>query len=105
MSAAAVWAALITAVMAAIGWFANDKLTSQRDELRRKTEAQFRFVERQLEELYGPLSAELHEGRRTFVDLLESLGRNYVFPADGNLSPTEPQDVALLGGVGLLAEK
>ncbi|TWA98613.1 hypothetical protein [Bradyrhizobium stylosanthis] len=85
----AVWPALIAAVIAAIGWFANDKLTSQREELRRRTEAQFRFVERQLEELYGPLSAELYEGRRTFSDLLESLGRDYVFPANDILSPLE----------------
>jgi hypothetical protein len=84
-----VWAALIAAVVAAAGWFANDRLTSRREELRRRTEAQFKFVERQLEELYGPLAAELYEGRRTFTDLLDSLGRRYVFPADGVLPPDE----------------
>jgi len=85
----AVWTALIAAVVAAVGWFANDRLTSRREELRRRTEAQFRFVERQLEELYGPLAAELYEGRRTFLDLLDSLARRYVFSATDHISPDD----------------
>lgn len=38
-----------------------------------------KFVERQIEELYGPLVFLIYEGRRNFVDLLDSLGKNSVF--------------------------
>jgi hypothetical protein len=85
----AVWAALIAAVVAAIGWFANDWLTVRREESRRRVEAQLKFVERQIEELYGPLAAALYEGRRTFLDLLDSLGRDHVFDKDRPLPPEE----------------
>jgi hypothetical protein len=82
-------AALVAAVGAAIGWFANHWLTARREESRRRVEAQLKFVERQIEELYGPLAAALYEGRRTFLDLLQSLGRNYVFSDDQPLPPAE----------------
>jgi len=85
----AVWAALITAAVAAFGWFVTHWLTMGRDEKRRRTEAQLKFVERQIEELYGPLAAALYEGRRTFLDLLDSLGRPYVFPPEGELPEDE----------------
>jgi hypothetical protein len=82
-------AALIAAIGAAIGWFANHWLTARRDESRRQVEAQLKFVERQIEELYGPLAAALYKGRRAFQDLLQSLGRNYVFYQDRPLPPEE----------------
>jgi hypothetical protein len=85
----AVWAALIAAVGAAIGWFANHWLTARREEYRRRIEAQLKFIERQIEELYGPLAAALYEGRRTFLDLLDSLGRRYVFLNDRPLTAEE----------------
>jgi hypothetical protein len=81
-----VWAALIAAVSAGLGWLANHWLTSAREEKRRRLEAQLKFVERQIEELYGPLAAALYEGRRTFLDLLDSLERTYVFPKQGSIS-------------------
>jgi hypothetical protein len=84
-----VWAALIAAVGAAAGWLVNHLLTVRREEARRRLEAQLKFVERQIEELYGPLAATLYEGRRTFLDLLDSLGRDHVFPADGELPMDE----------------
>jgi hypothetical protein len=52
-------AALVAAVGAAIGWFANHWLTARREESRRRVEAQLKFVERQIKELYGPLAAAL----------------------------------------------
>lgn len=82
-------AALLTAAGAAIGWFTNHWLSSRREESRRRVEAQLAFVERQIEELYGPLAALLYEGRRTFLDLLQSLGRKYVFFEDCPLPPAE----------------
>jgi hypothetical protein len=72
-----------------MGWFANHWLTVRRDESRRRIEAQLKFVERQIEELYGPLAAVVYEGRRTFLDLLDSLGRTYVFHKDRPLPPDE----------------
>jgi len=84
-----VWVALIAAGGAALGWFINHWLTARRDERRRRLEALLRFVERQIEELYGPLAASLYEGRRTFLDLLDSLGRDYVFPPNGKLPEDE----------------
>ena len=89
ISAPPIWAALIAAIGAAAGWFVNHLLTVRREEARRRLEAQLRFVERQIEELYGPLAATLYEGRRTFLDLLDSLGRGYVFPEDGELPMNE----------------
>ncbi len=85
----AIWAALIAAISASIGWFANHWLTAKRDESRRRIEAQLKFVERQIEELYGPLAASIYEGRRTFLDLLDSLGRSFVFHGDHPLPPDE----------------
>ncbi len=85
----AIIVALIGASGAAVGWFANHWLTSRRDESRRRVEAQLKFVERQIEELYGPLAALIYEGRRQFRDLLQSLGRNYVFADDSPLPPDE----------------
>lgn len=82
-------AAVIATFGAAMGWFANHWLTARRDEARRRIEAQLKFVERQIEELYGPLAASLYEGRRTFLDLLHSLGRNHVFEGDKPLPPDE----------------
>lgn len=84
-----IWAALIGAAVAVIGWFANHWLTARREEGRRRVEAQLKFIERQIEELYGPLAAALFEGRRSFHDLLDSLGRQYVFPANGQLPEEE----------------
>ena len=84
-----VWAALIAASAAALGWFTNHWLTVKREESRRRLEAQLKFVERQIEELYGPLAASLYEGRRTYLDLLDTLGRDYVFPNDGHISESD----------------
>jgi hypothetical protein len=84
-----VWVALIGAAVAATGWFINHWLTARREEGRRRVEAQLKFIERQIEELYGPLAATLYEGRRTFLDLLDSLGRRYVFLHNGPLPEDE----------------
>ena len=84
-----VWVALIAAASAALGWFVNHALAVRREERRRRLEARLAFVERQIEELYGPLAAALYEGRRTFRDLLESLGRSHVFPESGELPEEE----------------
>ncbi|HEX8602813.1 MAG TPA: hypothetical protein VF774_09230 [Pseudoduganella sp.] len=82
-------AAIIATTGAVIGWFINHWLTTGREEKHRRAEAQLKFVERQIEQLYGPLAATLYEGRRTFIDLLDSLGRDFVFSPDRELSEGE----------------
>ena len=81
--------ALVAGSVTAVGWLVTHWLTARRDEQRRRTEAQLRYVERQIEELYGPLAFLIYEGRRTFVDLLETLGRGYVFAGDEPLPENE----------------
>lgn len=81
--------ALIAASITAVGWLVNHWLSSRRDEQRRKTEAQLRFVERQVEDLYGPLAFLIYDNRRTFLDLLDTLGRNHIFVAGQPLPPDE----------------
>jgi hypothetical protein len=85
----AIAVALITASVTAIGWLVTNLLSRQREELKTRTEASLRHVERQLEELYGPLVALMYEGRQIFAELLRSLGRNYVFQEGMPLPPEE----------------
>ena len=85
----AILVAAITAVVTAAGWLVNNVLSQRREERKAQTEASLRFVERQLEELYGPLAALMYEGRQIFGELLDSLGRKYVFQVGAPLSPAE----------------
>ena len=82
-------AALVTAMAAALGWFVAHHLQARRADDERRAKAELEFLERQIEELYGPLSSLLHEGRRSFEDLCLSLGRNYIFPSSGMLPTNE----------------
>ncbi|MGK7895548.1 MAG: hypothetical protein AB4372_18525 [Xenococcus sp. (in: cyanobacteria)] len=84
--------AIIASSVTAIGWLVNHVLTDRRDQEKRQTEALLKYVERQLEELYGPLAFLLYEGRRTFQDLLDTLGRNYVF---SNNQPLSEKDLKI----------
>ena len=77
---------IIAASVTLIGWLVNHILTGQRDRRNQHLAASLKFVERQLEELYGPLAFLIMEGRRTFQDLLETLGRDYVFDEKDSLS-------------------
>jgi len=71
------------------GWLVPHFLELRKDRRNHQLQAQLTFVERQIEELYGPLAASLYEGRRTFRDLLESLGRDYAFPESDVLPEDE----------------
>jgi hypothetical protein len=66
----------IATAFAAIGWVVNYILTGYRDRENQRSTASLKFIERQLEELYGPLVFLAWEGRRTFEDLKETLGRS-----------------------------
>lgn len=81
--------ALITAVVTAGGWLVNHVLADQRTRKRRQTEDSLRYVERQLEQLYGPLVFLLYENRRAFIDLCQTLGRKYVFAEGKPLTKDE----------------
>jgi hypothetical protein len=81
--------ASIAGVVTAVGWLVNHILTDRRERIKQQTEASLKHVERQLEELYGPLAFLLYEGRRTFLDLLDTLGRNYVFLGGKPISEEE----------------
>ncbi|MBE9159203.1 hypothetical protein IQ265_20530 [Nodosilinea sp. LEGE 06152] len=78
--------AIVAGSVTAIGWMVNHVLTDHREREKRQTEASLKYVEKQLEELYGPLAFLLYEGRQTFQDLLDTLGRNYVFMHGNSLS-------------------
>jgi len=85
----AIIVAIISATVTILGWLVNHILNGQRERKTQELVAQMKFTERQLEELYGPLAFLIWDGRRTFEDLLEILGRNYVFPISGILTENE----------------
>lgn len=84
----AVIVAVITAAVSIAGWFANHVLAARSERKRLRLTAQLAQVDKQLEELYGPLAFLVYEGRATFQDLLDTLGRDYVF-ADGRPLPQD----------------
>lgn len=81
--------AIISATVTVLGWLISHILTLQRERETQQLTALWKFTERQLEELYGPLSFLIWDGRRAFADLLEIFGRNYVFPESGTLTEDE----------------
>ena len=81
--------ATIAASVSIIGWIVNHILSGYRDRHNQRLVASLKYTERQLEELYGPLAFLILEGKRTFKDLLEMLGRNYVFLEDESLPEDE----------------
>ncbi len=75
----AIVVAILAAAISVIGWIANYILTGLADRRTQKLSASLKHIEQQLEELYGPLAILLLEGRSTFNDLCETLGRNFIF--------------------------
>ena len=88
--------ALITAVVTALGWLVTNLLSQRREERKARLEANLAFVERQLEELYGPLVALIYEGRQVFQELLRTLGRNHVFSGEQPLPENEQRTLVVL---------
>lgn len=74
--------AIITGLVTAIGWLVSHILLTRREEEKRKMDASLQFIDRQLEELYGPLAFLIWESDRAFKDLLETLGRSFVFHSE-----------------------
>ncbi|MFG2144435.1 hypothetical protein ACGFRG_09605 [Streptomyces sp. NPDC048696] len=69
-------AATIAATAAAIGWLVNHILSERSERNRNRHKAKLSHIERQLEDLYGPLFFLLHEGTASFRDFKETVGRN-----------------------------
>ena len=81
--------ALFGGFVTGIGWLVSSFLSARSTRRSLKDTASLKHIERQLEELYGPLAFLILEGRQTFQELLESLGRNYVFEGSRELPPDE----------------
>jgi hypothetical protein len=82
-------AAVIAAAVSVLGWVLNHILSSRSERKRARLTARLGHIERQLSELYGPLAFLIHEGRATFTDLLQNLGRTYIFQGDEPLPADE----------------
>ncbi|HYU74406.1 MAG TPA: hypothetical protein VEL31_17185 [Ktedonobacteraceae bacterium] len=74
--------AILGAVVTAIGWLVTHILSTSTERRRQRLIAQVDFTKQQLEELYGPLAFLTLEGEQASRDLMEALGRNYVFLDD-----------------------
>lgn len=85
----AITVAVIAATVSIIGWIVNYALSLKSERERGRLVARLSHVERQLELLYGPLAFLVYEGRRSFLDLLDKLGRNYIFRDNEQLRPDE----------------
>jgi hypothetical protein len=75
----AILVAALAGAVSVVGWFVSYLLTSRADRRRASLIARINYIEKQLAELYGPLAFLIYEGRATFMDLLDTLGRDYVF--------------------------
>jgi hypothetical protein len=81
--------AIITATVSMVGWVLNHILNSLFEKRKARLVAQLAHIERQLSELYGPLAFLIHEGKATFSDLLQNLGRSYIFHNEDPLPEDE----------------
>lgn len=81
--------AVIAAAVSAVGWIVNYVLALRSERERSRLAARLSHIERQLELLYGPLAFLVYEGRRSFIDLLDTLGRKHVFKDNDELPSDE----------------
>jgi hypothetical protein len=80
---------IITTCVAVIGWIINHFLTASRDRNKQQLAVHLKYVERQLEELYGPLAFLLIEKNQSSIDFVEALGREPVFEGENALNAKE----------------
>jgi len=85
----AITIAIIGACVSITGWLVNHIFSTSAAKRQERLNFQLEFTKQQLEELYGPLVFLVLEGHRTFKDLLEAFGRNYIFKKDETLSEDE----------------
>lgn len=74
--------AILGAVVTAIGWLVTHILSTSTERRHQRLIAEIEFTRQQLEELYGPLTFLVWEGEQAFRDLMETVGRNYIFLDD-----------------------
>jgi len=82
-------AAIVAASATAIGWFVTNIASTISNRRNLRESVTLKYIERQLEELYGPLNFLNLEGRQTFSELLASLGRRHVFETGKSLSESD----------------
>ncbi|MFF7738783.1 hypothetical protein [Streptomyces sp. NPDC007984] len=85
----ALTATVVAACVSVIGWAVNYVLGQASERNRQKREARLQHIEKQLEQLYGPLYFLLHEGTSSFRDFCETLGRPYIFGPGNEISPAD----------------
>ncbi len=71
--------AVIGALVSIFGWVVNSILNSKSQRRLDRLTFQIEHTRQQLQELYGPLTFLVIEGRQAYQDLLTALGRNFVF--------------------------
>lgn len=84
----AITVAVITAAVSVAGWVASYIASLLVESTKAKQAARLVHIERQLELLYGPLAFLIYEGRRTWQDLEQKLGRESIFRL-GHPTPEE----------------
>jgi hypothetical protein len=63
---AAIISACVAGAVAFVGWFITNKLTQHREEEARRQQAALKHLERQIEELYGPLLGLIQQSNAVF---------------------------------------
>jgi hypothetical protein len=91
----AITVAVIAAVVSGVGWVVNYILSSRSERQRVRLASKLAHIQKQLELLYGPLAFLVLEGKRTFDDLLEKLGRRYIFATPSSELPAAELDLWL----------
>lgn len=81
--------AIITTWIALFGWIINHFLTARRERNNQRLAVHLKYVERQLEELYGPLAFLIIEKNQSSIDFVEALGREPVFEGENSLDDNE----------------
>jgi hypothetical protein len=74
--------AILGAAISILGWVVTYIFTTTAEKRRQRLLSQLDFTKQQLEELYGPLAFLILEDEQSYRDLLDVLGRDYVFLRD-----------------------
>lgn len=70
--------AIITATASILSWVINSIYSSWKTKRKEKFEARLKFIEKQLEELYGPLAFLVHEGENSFKSIFKTNRKKWV---------------------------
>lgn len=70
--------AIITATASILSWVVSSIFSSWREKRKEKLEARLKFIDKQLEELYGPLAFLVHEGENSFKSIFKTNRKKWV---------------------------